>query len=445
MRDEHRKRERLTVFSRIPLAGRSKTRLAVGVGTQQAARFHHEMSLRCLTTATRLQHRRDEVDAYLAIADTPQQAKQFFGTQLKTETQSGGDLGERMAACFDAGRRGGVERHVIIGTDAPALTPDLLHDAFEALKDNDLVLGPARDGGYYLIGLAVDPPPILFNNMPWGSPEVLSLTLSRASDTGLSLRLLPALDDVDRPDDLPVWRRRRHRWPPLNSEDGVSVIIPVLNEAEQIAHRVRELLSEGSEEVIVVDGGSQDESVREAESAGARVLSSDPGRGVQMNTGARAARYPALLFLHADTRLGNRWRQELFSSLSDSRTVGGAFRFQLDGRGWRYRLSEWMVALRCRLLRRPYGDQGLFCRSETFLRLGGYPEVALMEDFLFVKALRRQGRLRLLKTPAISSPRNWERAGFWRVFWTHQLVLAGYYLGIPLNRLARWRQRRLRG
>lgn len=432
--------ERVTLFSRLPHPGRSKTRLIPGVGVEAAARLHHEMALRAITTVADLVQRRPGAGGRLSLAGPPEEGPRWFGSILPVEAQPGGDLGERMQQCFRQAREAGVGHHLIIGTDAPELDAEHLEMALAALAERDMVLGPARDGGYYLIGLSVSPPPALFRDIPWGGPEVLGLTLARAQEAGLSLRLLPTLDDVDHPEDIRYWRRARRRWPRLSADSGCSVILPVLDEAERIGDQVRELRASGADEVIVVDGGSRDDSVQRAEAAGARVIESEPGRAVQMNRGARAARHPALLFLHADTRLSEDWRQALTATLADSKSVGGAFTFRLDEGGGRFRLLEWLVALRSRLLRRPYGDQGLFCRTEAFLRLGGFPEVPVMEDFIFVGRLRREGRLRILPQPATSSARNWRRAGFWRVALAHRLVILGYYLGVPLPRLARLRR-----
>ncbi|MCP1726282.1 rSAM/selenodomain-associated transferase 2/rSAM/selenodomain-associated transferase 1 [Natronospira proteinivora] len=433
---------RLTLFSRIPQAGRCKTRLIPKLGAEGAARIHHEMSLRAITHGRLLQHHFPELDFEIAIAGDPDQASHFYGRELRFCAQAGGDLGERMHACFRQGREDGIQRHVLIGSDAPDLDDKQLLAAFEGLADHDLVLGPARDGGYYLIGLSAPPPPLLFQNLPWGSPEILGLTLARAQEEGLALQLLPALDDVDEPADLKHWYDHRRQWP--EKADGVSVILPVLDEAEHIGPRIQALREDGADEVIVVDGGSNDDTPDLATQAGARVLHSEPGRARQMNRGARAARHSALLFLHADTALASGWRESLLTALVDPRVVGGAFRFRLDHSAWRYRLLEGLVALRCRLLRRPYGDQGLFCRREAFLRMEGFPEVAVMEDYVFVGRLRREGRLRLLKQAAVSSARNWERVGFWRVTLAHRLMILGHVLGISLDRLARLRQHLLR-
>lgn len=435
--------KRLTVFCRVPQPGRSKTRLIPAVGAKRAATLHREMALRTLTTAEAAQCAVPGLAVRISVAGPQDAAPAAFGSALPFEEQPGGDLGERMATTFRVGWDDGGRHQVIIGTDAPGLSPALIEQAFESLRSHDLVLGPARDGGYYLIGLSMPPPPSLFQSIPWGGPEVLGLTLSRASEAGLKLQLLPALDDVDEPSDLRHWYRVRRRWPATTEGSGVSVVIPVRNEADRIGHQVRQLIGSEADEVIVVDGGSDDGSVQQAEEAGARVVTGEPGRADQMNQGARLAKGPILLFLHADTRLAPGWREEMLARLADSRTVGGSFRFRLDQRRKRYRLLEWLVAMRTRWLRRPYGDQGLFCRREAFFRLNGFPDVPVMEDFVFVGRLRKEGRLARCRTTAISSARNWERVGFWRVVLAHRLVILGYYLGIPLPRLARLRRRLL--
>jgi len=439
--DDQGKGMQLTLFSRIPRPGHSKTRLIPTLGTVAAARLQQSMTLRALSHARSLENRFPRLRWTLCVDGPMADIPFYFGHVPNSRQQPEADLGARMEQCFQAAEADGVERHVLIGSDVPNLNSEILAEAFDALKNSDLVLGPAEDGGYYLIGLAPTAPPGLFDGVPWGTEDVLSATLANARHLKLSVHQLQPLPDVDVVSDLGYWHRVANEWPA--KPEGVSVILPVLNEAEGIGSRIRTLLEQGADEVIVVDGGSQDDSCEQARAAGAVLIQTEPGRGRQMNAGARVAVHEALLFLHADTELESSWRSQLFESLNDSKTVGGAFRFRLDGRAWRYRLLEQLVKLRTRLLKRPYGDQGLFCRREAFFRVGGFPEVAVMEDYIFVGQLRREGRLEILDTAATSSTRNWERAGFWRVSLAHRLMILGYHLGFSLDRLAAIRRRLL--
>ena len=147
----------------------------------------------------------------------------------------------------------------------------------------------------------------------------------------------------------------------------ISVVIPALDEEAHVGDAVRSVRDHA--EVIVVDGGSADGTRAAAEAAGATVIGSARGRGLQLDAGARAARGDWLVFLHADTRLEAGWAATL-RALPDA-VVGGAFRFALDPPRPAYRWLEAGVALRCRLFRLPYGDQGLFARREIYCRIGG--------------------------------------------------------------------------
>lgn len=189
-------------------------------------------------------------------------------------------------------------------------------------------------------------------------------------------------------------------------------------------------------EVIVVDGGSRDGTTSLAAAAGARVIESMPCRGRQLDEGARAASGEWLLFLHADTRLDPGWPTAL--AQTDRETVGGAFRFAVDSARSVYRIIEAGVALRCRVLGLPYGDQAIFARKQAYLDSGGFPHLPLMEDLAFVRRLRRIGKFRFLAPRALTSPRRWERLGIVRATALNWTIATLYAAGYPAARLARF-------
>jgi rSAM/selenodomain-associated transferase 2 len=163
-----------------------------------------------------------------------------------------------------------------------------------------------------------------------------------------------------------------------------------------------------------------------------------------MNAGAQAASGSILLFLHADTRLPERFEDHVRRALDQPQTtlravpVAGAFRLRIDGPQRAFRLIEWGTNFRSRHLQMPYGDQALFLKSETFHMIGGFPELPIMDDFELVRRLRRLGPITILPFPAITSARRWQTLGPWQTTWINQKVIAGYYLGVPFDRLARW-------
>ncbi len=188
------------VFARAPLPGRTKTRLIPVLGAEGAAALHARLTRDTLQRLTA--HPALEVELWCH----PDEAHPFFrDCQARFDVplfcQRGGDLGARM----DHALRHGLDRrpHVLlVGTDCPALRAEDLVTAGEALRDgHDVVLGPALDGGYYLIGLR-RPRPRLFRDMPWGSAQVLELTRHRLRQAGLHWYELPRRADLDRPEDL---------------------------------------------------------------------------------------------------------------------------------------------------------------------------------------------------------------------------------------------------
>jgi len=224
----------------------------------------------------------------------------------------------------------------------------------------------------------------------------------------------------------------------------VSVVIPVLFDADFASALLATLPPGPALEVIVVDG---DADARLAEIVGARpsavLLRTAPGRGRQMNAGAAAASGTWLLFLHADSILPGGWL-EAIERLGDD-VAGGWFRFALDDSAWQARMIERLTAWRVRWLRLPYGDQGMFVRRQVFAALGGFPDVPLMEDVSFIRRLGRAGPVVELPLPIQTSARRWRRDGWFRRS-TKNLALVGlYFLGVAPERLARWYRSAARG
>jgi hypothetical protein len=213
------------------------------------------------------------------------------------------------------------------------------------------------------------------------------------------------------------------------------VIIPTLNEADRVAATIGSARAE-SVEVLVVDGGSTDPTVEIARRQGATVLTGPRGRARQQNAGAAAARGRALLFLHADTLLPRGYPHMVRRALKRDRTVAGAFRFQTPLSSPGMQMVKLLVALRCRLLQAPYGDQALFVPAEVFRRVGGFPDQPIAEDLALVRRLRPLGRIQLLRACAVTCDRRWRRLGVLRTTLRNQLVLLGLAAGVSPDRLA---------
>jgi len=191
----------------------------------------------------------------------------------------------------------------------------------------------------------------------------------------------------------------------------ISVIIPALNEAACIARAIQAAWVAGADEVIVVDGQSQDTTPEIARLHGATVLSSPAGRAIQQNSGAAMARGNVLLFMHGDNWLDPDAGRQIRACLDDPKTLGGAFQQHIEAPGRLYRLLEWGNAARVRWRGMAYGDQAIFMRRETFERLNHFSPVKLMEDVLLMRSFRKLAQPVLLPGPVHVHPRRWQQHG----------------------------------
>ncbi len=215
------------------------------------------------------------------------------------------------------------------------------------------------------------------------------------------------------------------------------MVIPALNEAGTIAEVVRSAAAGGAE-VIVVDGGSADGTPESAAAAGATVLHSSPGRARQLDVGAGSARGEAVVFLHADTRLPPGWSQGVETALADPAVAGGCFRLRFDARTPALALVEWGVRLRVALFGLPYGDQALFVRRRILERIGGVPQVPIMEDLDLVRAVKRAGRLACVPLAITTSARRYRARGTLRTVFRNGLAVCAWRLGLDRDRVAAW-------
>ncbi|MCP4681174.1 MAG: DUF2064 domain-containing protein [Desulfobacterales bacterium] len=425
---QNKQKNRIVVFTRYPVPGRTKTRLIPRLGSVRAADLQRLLTEKTLSTVKSIKsHKAPEVEVCFE-GGSLKKMRQWLGPEYHFSRQVVGDLGDRMNASFVQTFKDGCNRVVLLGSDIPGIELDHIEKAFEGLDTHDMVIGPSSDGGYWLVGLKnhVD----IFHDIDWGSSLVLKQTLIIAKELGLNVFKLDTLTDIDTVEDLMQWRPQG-----VEKEPFVSVIIPALNESQNIEAAIDSAWNEDAE-VIVVDGGSYDDTVKRAVAAGAFVETSLPGRATQQNCGAECARGRALLFLHADTRLPDNYISLVFDILLDTGVVAGAFRFKTDLNSPLMRIIECMTNCRSKYLKLPYGDQGVFFRKSLFDSLGGFPNVPIAEDLIFLRAISKYGRVRIAEAHAVTSARRWQKLGMIRTVLINQLIVAGLCMGIAPSALA---------
>jgi len=425
-------RDHLIVFTRFPNPGKTKTRLIPALGAEGAADLQRRM-----TEHTVAQARKTGAQIEIRWTDgSEEQVCEWLGDDLQYAGQGAGDLGDRMARAFEEHFKAGAGRVVIVGCDCPSNDWKNIRKSFQCLETSNFVIGPAVDGGYYLIGLT-RPMPELFHppspegsgatgGVEWGSKKVLKQTLSTAPEKPA---FLETLDDVDLPGDIPP---------------KISVIIPTLNEAETIFPRHSLARASGWQtlekvgggfdvESIVVDGGSADGTSELVPNC----LLCTGGRAAQQNRGAAAAIGEILLFLHADTELPDNWDFIIRDELKKPWVSLGAFRFQVKERLLGIGAVEWGANIRSRIFQMPYGDQGLFLRHDTFEAIGGFPDQPILEDVELVRRARRLGKIVTLREAALTSGRRWQKRGVFQTTLINQLVLIGAAFGVSPQKLRR--------
>lgn len=419
----------LIVFGRYPRAGMTKTRLIPALGPAGAAALQKRLTEKTVATARRLSTRIGARLVFCHDGGNQQQLHLWMGNKhIRYVAQSTGNLGRRMHLAMQRAFDGGARRVVLVGTDIPGLTADILAQAFKALQEKDLVFGPSTDGGYWLVGMTR--PANIFDGIVWSRPDVLEKSLALSRQKGMTTHILAPLNDWDTPADLALESADNQEPRPY-----LSVIIPTIDEAQQMARTLTAAASPDAE-IIVSDGGSTDQTLQIASSLGARIITGRRGRAGQQNRGAAAARGEVLLFIYADTRLPRNYVNYVFETLMDRRTRLGAFRFATDFDTPAMRRMTFCANLRAGWLNLPCGDQGLFLHKRDFDAVGGFPDVPIAEDRYLVHRLARNGRISMAPVAAVTSGRRWQRLGPMRAAIINAIIAVGSLTRIAPEHLA---------
>lgn len=386
-------RNAVIIFTRIPVPGKTKTRMMPYLTAKGCAALHtcflKDIRIACEKTGY-------DIFVYYSPEGEMNELTAILGTDKQYREQRGTGLGARMSAAICEVLAEGYDTCLLTGTDVPELTGEILTDAAVKLRTKDIVFGPTRDGGYYLIGMK-KPYPEAFDGQTYGHGSVLTNTTAYLKEKGISVGYVRALQDMDVPADLSAYRARMKKQPELRVKFTgkyllrnlkISIIIPVYNEEKTIENMVNQLRPLKSRcEIIFVDGQSTDRT-RALIGSEFEVIECPKGRAAQMNAGARRSTGDVLFFLHCDSELPEKPLEEI-------RYVMRRYRAGCFGIGFH---SKNFFMLTCRLIsnvravagKLMFGDQGIFIERELFFEMGGFPDIPLMEDYQFSMDLKAQ-------------------------------------------------------
>ena len=220
--------------------------------------------------------------------------------------------------------------------------------------------------------------------------------------------------------------------------NGISVIIPTLNERAHLPEALKNLFHQEpqADEILVVDAGSEDGTQEIAEERAILLVCNKKSISAQMNLGASKASGDILVFLHADCTLERNAFAALLQCMSEKDVVGGAFQLELCGnRPLLDRYLSWSGSWNARRSQVYLGDHGIFCKRSTFLEIGGFPDVTLMYEFELMRKLRSRGKLIQLNKKCFASARRFQSHGYWKTILLMRFLRTFYRLGLPIDRL----------
>ncbi|XP_041458696.1 uncharacterized protein LOC121410582 [Lytechinus variegatus] len=475
--------EHVIVFTRYPEPGTTKTRLIPDLGEAAAATLQLCLTNHILEVLQLVQAKRPWVSVEIKYTGGSRKQVNYWLSshrrrrlRCRWSEQTGLGLGERIVNAFHAAFARKKQRVILIGSDIPAIDADTICSTFDKLSLGtcNMILGPAKDGGYYLVGLSqnegeesIDLNPLFMSSdIEWGTGKVLQQQRKVAQQCQVRLEILPRiLQDVDTIEDLVEIERSTGYTVDQIRTPFLSVIIPVFNEAPFIQQTLQNVTERCSFpdflEIIVCDGGSEDNTqqlVTEFAENNKRVpiklVTGLKGRGRQLNKGAMFSKGDNFLFLHADTKLPQGFDASVVLTLSTPGVSAGAFEFSLDCNHcsesersefdyskifeFEMKVLEWGTNMRAKRFELPYGDQALFMSRAIFKSVAMFPDYLIMEDYEMVCKLQGEGHIQIVEgKQAITSSRRYARHGYLMTVVLNSLIIMAYNLGIHPNALAR--------
>jgi len=418
----------LVIFLRYPEAGTVKSRLAAKLGRWEAARIYEKLVRKTLGVATDYKKLkpRTKIFVFFTPSDKKKELERGFPGPWELVPQQGAHLGARMDRAIQHVLSAGYRQVVLVGSDICDMQGLDFEEAFQAIEQGDAVLNPAADGGFYLIG--VDRPcSSALAPEQWGTSDIFHRTRELLVQKGFRVRVQRERKDIDRPEDIDNLHGRSFL------QDRISVIIPTLKPVDRLLPFLDRLSHQlWPDDEIIISGSPDVSSSDQLLNSHPRIrfVHSPMGRGLQLNRGAKEADGNLLWFLHDDSIVPDQFGYLIRKISNAPQCSLGCFLLGYHPSTLSLeQIARWANFRTC-YLGLPYGDQGLFCRSEVFWQLGGCRKRYLMEDVDFVRRAKQLGKLLVIDEKLYTSPKRYLARGILRASVQNHLTMLLYMMGV---------------
>lgn len=433
-------RKAVIIFTRVPAAGCTKTRMMPSLTAEQCENLHT-----AFLKDIKAQYEKTDCDIFVCFtpADGQEKIRNILG-EAEYFPQTDGSLGDKMYCALKTVLEKGYDMCLLTGSDIPEVKAEHIKRAFGELLKNDVVFGRTADGGYYLVGMK-KPLKAPFEIGSYGHSDVWKNTLENLRRNGLSTGFTETLEDMDEVEDLDGYRfrmyrdrelARSHTAEFLSKIPRLSVIIPTYNEAKTI-ERLQDFLEPFRHkcQIIFADGGSSD-GTQSLIRPHFRLINTKKGRARQMNEGALASSGNRLFFLHCDSLPPKDFIKQIEKALE--RHDAGCFGIAFDTQSLLMGICRFISNMRAKrgIM---FGDQGIFIKRELFFKAGMFPEIPIMEDYRFSLTLKEKGvKTAMTKDRIITSARRFPPTFFGRirVMWLMNRLRKRYRDGEDIGRIA---------
>ncbi|MBE0491033.1 MAG: TIGR04283 family arsenosugar biosynthesis glycosyltransferase [Sulfurospirillum sp.] len=433
-------KQALICFTKEPVMGKVKTRLARSIGDSKAFEIYKLLLENILTMQLKT-----SIKKFVSVYPYTKEYATHFES-WECFTQIGMSFGARMAHAFEYVFAQGFERVVLIGGDIALIDAAIIDDAFASLVSSDAILGQTIDGGYYLIGFTKKS----FTTKPFlidFSHDVFAQTLTALNP--LHVKLGKTLFDIDELADVRALHTLNLQTQLslgikkiLQDLPKISVIIPVYFEKDNITKTILHLRNNAKDndfEIILCDTPEKTTIDSVADLHVRTCLAPKASRSQQLNTGSAHACGEILLFVHADTLLPKDWDAFILKLYEEERDFAAAFKLGIKTENLFIKLIAFFANVRVFFTNTPYGDQAQSFSASVFHTIAGYDEIELMEDIAIIKKLHvRKKRVHIFDAKVFTSDRRWKKEGILYTTFRNRLLSILYFFGVSPKKLKRY-------